>query len=42
VALLDDGTTPPTGQHHEGPAAAAPNGHGVGVPTGHAVPRGQV
>jgi hypothetical protein len=41
VALLDDGTMAPTGSHHASSAAAAPNGHGLGVPAGHAVPRGQ-
>jgi hypothetical protein len=39
VALLDDGTTPPTGQHHASSASAEPNGHGAGVPAGHAMPR---
>jgi S-DNA-T family DNA segregation ATPase FtsK/SpoIIIE len=38
VALLDDGTTPPTGQHHAS-SPAAPNGHGAGVPAGHGVPQ---
>ena len=36
VALLDDGTMPPTGQHHAS-SPAAPNGHGAGVPAGHGV-----
>jgi DNA segregation ATPase FtsK/SpoIIIE, S-DNA-T family len=39
VALLDDGTAPPTGQHHANSAAAAPNGYGAGVPAGYGVPR---
>ncbi|HTZ28436.1 MAG TPA: type VII secretion protein EccCa [Streptosporangiaceae bacterium] len=38
VALLDDGTMAPTGQHHAVSAPAAPNGYGSGVPAGHAAP----
>jgi DNA segregation ATPase FtsK/SpoIIIE, S-DNA-T family len=38
VALLDDGTAPPRGQHHAGQAPEAGNGHGPGLPTGHATP----
>ena len=41
VALLDDGTMTPTGQHHASSAAAAPNGRSSGVPAGHGVPHGQ-
>jgi DNA segregation ATPase FtsK/SpoIIIE, S-DNA-T family len=36
VALLDDGSMPPTGQHHAS-SPAAPNGHDAGVPAGHGV-----
>ncbi len=38
VALLDDGTLPPTGQHHASSAPATPKGQGPGVPAGHAAP----
>jgi hypothetical protein len=38
VALLDDGTMPPTGQHHAS-SPAAPNGHSAGVPAGHGAQR---
>jgi S-DNA-T family DNA segregation ATPase FtsK/SpoIIIE len=39
VALLDDGTMAPTGQHHASSSPEVPNGHGAGVPAGHGVPR---
>jgi hypothetical protein len=41
VALLDDGTAPPRGQHHASRAPEAGNGYGLSMPTGHAAPRAQ-
>jgi DNA segregation ATPase FtsK/SpoIIIE, S-DNA-T family len=39
VALLDDSTMPPRGQHHANRPPDAPNGSGLSVSAGHAAPR---